>query len=256
MRYVFIVLFPFTLFSCAQKTEEKGIITIVNEVESNFAADGFNAQNSDVKAIEIADLVMKASGGRKAWDEAKILKWNFFGARSLIWDKHTGDIRINMGDDVFISNVNTSTGKASIKGQEVTNKDSLALFLADAKSIWINDSYWLFMPYKLKDSGVTLKYLEVDTAVGGTQSHVLELTFENVGDTPENKYHVFVDTATNLVNQWSFYSKYTDTLSRFTTPWADYNEYGNLKLSGSRGNYFITEIEVLQSIEEATFTTF
>jgi hypothetical protein len=257
MRNLFILLFAITLFSCNQKFEGPNLLTTVNKVESNFAADGFDSQHSDAKAIEIADLVMQASGGRKAWDAAKILKWNFFGARSLIWNKQSGDIRINMADgDVYISNIFESTGTALIKGQEIVDPDSLAIFLNDAKSIWINDSYWLFLPYKLKDSGVTLKYLEVDTAKGGAASHVLELTFANVGDTPENKYHVWVDTATNLINQWSFYANYSDTLSRFTTPWADYNEYGNLNLSGNRGNYLITEIEVLGTIDLETFTKF
>jgi len=34
----------------------------------NPAADGFNESGSDAKAIAIADEVMKAMGGRMAWD--------------------------------------------------------------------------------------------------------------------------------------------------------------------------------------------
>ena len=44
------------------------------------------------------------------------------------------------------------------------------------------------MPYKLKDSGVTLKYKGQDTLETGHPAEKLQLTFEEVGKTPENKY--------------------------------------------------------------------
>ena len=62
--------------------------------DSNPAAEGFNLQDSDQEAIEIADRVMLELGGRKAWDETRFLTWSFFGRRRHVWDKHTGDIRI------------------------------------------------------------------------------------------------------------------------------------------------------------------
>ncbi|MEZ5331564.1 MAG: hypothetical protein R2991_05830 [Thermoanaerobaculia bacterium] len=48
------------------------------------------------------------------------------------------------------------------------------------------------MPYKLEDPGVTLHYLGERPMLDGRPAEVLELTFEGVGRTPQNKYHVYV----------------------------------------------------------------
>ncbi|MEJ2086172.1 MAG: hypothetical protein P8Y44_10915, partial [Acidobacteriota bacterium] len=49
--------------------------------DENPPAPGFNAEASDDEAIVIADQVMEALGGRKAWDDTRYLTWNFFGRR-------------------------------------------------------------------------------------------------------------------------------------------------------------------------------
>jgi hypothetical protein len=69
-----------------------------------------------------------------------------------------------------------------------------------------------------------------------------------VGVTPQNKYHVYVDS-TNLVKQWDFYTNSSDSVARFTTPWINYETYGNILLSSSRGpGYDITELAVGDSL--------
>ena len=53
----------------------------------NPPAEGFNAEESSPFAVILADQVMNSMGGRKAWDDTNVLYWNFFGARTLLWDK-------------------------------------------------------------------------------------------------------------------------------------------------------------------------
>lgn len=220
----------------------------------NPAADGFNTKASDAKAIEIADQVMESMGGRAAWDNTRYLRWTFFGRRTLLWDKWTGSVRIDFVEDgkVQLVNIHTGEGKAWKNGEYVSEPDSLAKELALAKSIWINDSYWLCMPFKLKDSGVTLKYLG-DEGAADSLAHKLQLTFEEVGDTPENKYWVYVDVDTKLVNAWSFFTQYGDESPRFTTPWIDYERKGQVLLSGNRGRGKLTDIAVFTEIPEEVF---
>ena len=62
--------------------------------ETNPPAPGFDLDGSDPRAIEIADRVMAAMGGRQAWDATRFLRWRFFGRRLHVWDKHSGDIRV------------------------------------------------------------------------------------------------------------------------------------------------------------------
>jgi len=226
--------------------------------DQNPPAPGFNAQGSDPEAIKIADEVMAAMGGRQAWDQTHFLSWNFFGARQLLWDKFSGNVRVDIPGDssVFLININDDTGRVLLKGEEVSDPDSLTKYLDRGKSIWINDSYWLVMPFKLKDSGVTLKYLGTDTTQIGRQADVLQLTFENVGKTPQNKYHVFVDQETHLVVQWQFFRNASDVEPAFTTPWEDYRPYGGILLSSSRGERQLSDIKVLTETPSEAFTSF
>ena len=109
---------------------------------------------------------------------------------------------------------------------------------------------------KLKDSGVTLKYVGQDTTLSGTPSDVVMLTFQNIGDTPQNKYHIWIDGETKLVSQWAYFRDANDTTSRFTLPWNDYNSYGKVLLSGNRGERSLTEINVLKEVPEGVFESF
>jgi hypothetical protein len=213
-----LLLILFT-FSCQAPTKENATV-----MEVNPSAEGFNATASDAKAIEIADKVMLAMGGRKAWDDTKVIGWNFMGRRYLIWDKQTGDVRIDVPQDtaVYLLNVHNGTLKAKMKGEEITVSDSLKALYKRGESMWINDSYWLVMPFKLKDSGVTLKYTGQDTTQAGVMSDVLQLTFKNVGNTPDNMYQVWVDQSDNLVKQWSYYAKFDQEKPPSIWPWDNY----------------------------------
>ncbi|MEL6987793.1 MAG: hypothetical protein AAGK97_08165, partial [Bacteroidota bacterium] len=83
----------------------------------------------------------------------------------------------------------------------------------------------------------------------GEASDVLELNFKNVGNTPNNKYRVWVGKEDHLISQWSFYTNAEDEKARFVTPWKTYKDYNGLLLSGDRGeNYTLSEIAVFDSL--------
>jgi len=206
----------------------------------NPAAPGFDHEGSDAKAIAIADSVMEKMGGRKAWDETRFITWKFFGRRLHVWDKHTGDIRVESQNRegqsiVLLANLNTGEGKAFIDGEPVADADELAGMMKNAKSWWINDSYWLVMPYKLKDSGVTLTYVGEGAMADGRAADMLQLVFKDVGDTPNNKYHVWVAKDSGLVEQWAYFREAADAEPGFITPWANWKKYGRIMLSDDRG---------------------
>ncbi len=224
----------------------------------NPAAEGFNATGSDAKAIMIADEVMQAMGGRKAWDKTRYLTWKFFSFRKLTWDRYSGDVRIEdlKSDTKILMNVNTGIGKVMRKGEILSDTSSdCKKALERGKKILINDAYWLIMPLKLKDSGVTLKYVGEEKNKEGKPSDVLQLTFENVGVTPENKYWVYVDKTTKLVNQWSFFRKASDEKPEFSNIWTDYQRYGKMLLSGNRGREEgnLNEIDAPKKLDKKVF---
>ena len=217
----------------------------------NSPATGFLLEESDSKAIKIADQVMKAMGGQKAWKETRYLTWDFFGSRFHIWDKKENRVLVwnEKKKNIASLNLNTMEGKVMIDGKMKTNPDSIAFYMQKTKEAWINDSYWLVMPFKLKDSGVRLKYVKKED-----NHDILELTFKSVGVTPQNKYHVYVDQDTHLIDQWDFFDKATDAKPRFSTPWKDYKKYGSIMLSGDRGgDYQLTNIAVPGIIQDRFF---
>jgi len=244
-----------SIFSCTSTQQE----TDKTSTDINPPAEGFNTEASDSSAMAIADSVMVAMGGRKAWDNTRFIYWNFFGIRELIWDKHTGNVRIDYPKDsaVYLINVKSDTGRVLKSGEEITQPDSLKKYVNRGKSIWVNDSYWLVMPFKLKDSGVTLTHAREDTTMKGLASHVLTLNFENVGDTPDNKYEVFVDKNDWLVKQWSYYRISTQDNASAVWPWDNYENYGGILLSSDRSdNRGPKDVKVYDSLPEEVFQSF
>jgi hypothetical protein len=219
------------------------------------AASGFDWKGSDAQAIQIADDVMNAMGGKQAWDETRFISWNFFGRRIHHWDKLTGNVHIESINDntVYMLNIHSMEGQVERLGDLISDPDTLAKMLKKAKSMWINDSYWLVMPFKLKDSGVTLKYLGAGKTENGKAADILQLTFKSVGDTPENKYHVYVDKETKLVTQWAYFKKASDEKPEFINPWEGYQQYGNILLSGGRGFRGISDIAVYAELPAEMF---
>lgn len=228
---------------------------------NNPAADGFLADESDAEAIAVADRVMERLGGRQAWDATRVVTWKFFGNRFHVWNRHTGDVRIEGTDRetkepyLILMNIHGKEGRAWRAGEEVTDAEDLSELLELGESAWINDSYWMFMPYKLKDTGVALKYIGARDLLDGRSGEVLELTFREIGRTPENKYEVYVAEDSGLVEQWDFFTNASDEKPRFQVPWRNWRRHGSILLSDDRGRGQHTDIAVFDSVPEEVFTS-
>ncbi len=225
---------------------------VVATAQENPPAPGFDIEGSDARAVAVADRTMEAMGGRGNWDQVQCIGWTIFG-RTHLWNRWTGDYRLEADTLLVIMNVNSGEGRVWSRGEEMqpgTDRDAL---LKRARSIWINDSYWFIMPYKLKDSGVTLSFEGEQATADGRMADVLGLTFQGVGDTPDNRYEVFVDRETGLVSQWSFYRKRSDAEPAFTLPWTGWTRFGEILLATGRGRTDITGIRVSTGDEAAAF---
>lgn len=219
----------------------------------NPPAPGFNAAGSDAKALALADEVMQKLGGRANWDNTRYVRWRFFGRRLHVWDKWTGNLRVERTDETVLMNLNTKQGRAWKNGEEVTHPDSLAKSLKGGYEAWVNDSYWVFMPYKLKDSGVTLKYMGEGKMADSSAAEILQLTFENVGVTPQNKYLVYVDKNTKLVSHWDYFTNANDEQPRVSNVWGNWQQYGRIMLSDDRGRGKHTELAAFDALPASVF---
>jgi hypothetical protein len=246
------------LVACGGEEEIEETNSPAEEHVGNPPAEGFDLENSDPKAIAIADEVMEAMGGRKAWDDTQYITWVFGGARTHYWNKQTGDIRVDFPRYNYqaIMNINTMKGRVKMDSVELSHPDSLEKYLDLGKQMWVNDAYWLVMPFKLKDSGVTLKYVGEDTIIGGTDVEVLELRFKDVGYTPDQKYRVYIDAESKLMVQWAFYGTTEKDTADIVSPWDNYQTYGNIKLSGGDGEKRVSAINVMDSLPPNVMNSF
>jgi hypothetical protein len=170
---------------------------------------------SDSAAIAVADQVIEALGGREKWDALPGLRWSFGSTvndtvrstRRHAWNKHTGWHRVEGTSRqgakyCIIHNVNDRSGMAWMNGQAIEG-DSLQKLITLGQSLWTNDTYWLLMPYKLRDPGVVLRDLGLVTR-DGRAYRALALSFEQVGETPGDRYTVFVNPSTARIEAWEY----------------------------------------------------
>ncbi len=229
------------------------------------------ASASDPRATEIADRVMRSLGGREAWDKTRFIRFGFgterdgkFQGRTHVWDKWTGRYRVSgqtrEGQPyVILMNLNSRAGRAWVGGAEVTG-DALKEQLERGYGMWVNDTYWLLMPYKLQDPGVMLTYAGEERGDGGVMYDKVKLAFDNVGLTPKDNYWVWVNRDTGLVDRWDYVLKGED-VPPTTWTWTEWKKHGDVMLAGRRFNakdnrtILLHEIAVLESVPDATFTS-
>ena len=117
------------------------------------------AEPVDAKAQGIAQAMMKEMGGQDAWNQAHFVRYDFrvsaggktVADRSHLWDKRTGRYRLETVDKNGARQVvlfNTADAQSPAKPE-----------VKQAYATFINDMYWLAMPWKWMDAGVHLKYL-------------------------------------------------------------------------------------------------
>ena len=234
-------------------------------------ASGVSAQGFDAKAVAIADQVMTAIGGKAAWDATRYLRFDFaveaegkqVVSRAHTWDKWSGRYRLEgknkEGDPYLVlMNVNTKEGSAWKKGAKLEGADAKKE-LEQAYGTWVNDTYWLLMPYKMKDPGVTLALDGEEKTAAGTWDKV-RLTFENVGLTPNDKYWAFVNRSTHLVDRWDFILKGGPGPAA-TYEWKGWQKHGKVMLANDRVNpkdgrrIHFPVLTVLESVPDAVFTS-
>ena len=226
----------FGIYSCSEEpTTSKGELATVEERVSG-----------DVKAFELAEKVLEAAGGREAWDNTRYIHWNFFGMRELLWDKWEQKVRIDSKSPRIEAILDLKTKEGTIRSA-LSNKLGKDVLRQKVYEIWVNDSYWLVLPFKLLDPGVRLQYLGRDSS---GQFEQIELTFDTVGLTPQNKYILSIDPSNNRIIEWSYFADAEDEKARFTMAWGGYGQYGDIWLSANRGsNRSISDIWVAQDID-------
>jgi hypothetical protein len=218
---------------------------------------------ADPEAAALAERVLEALGGEAAWREARFLRFGFAGRRQHAWDRATGRHRVEgetqEGEEyVVIHDLDTREGRVWVAGEEVTGERATEL-LENAYGAWVNDTYWLLMPYKLRDPGVTLAHGGT-REIEGTEYGVLTLSFAGVGLTPGDRYWAYVHPQSGQMDYWAFR---LESMPADAEPvlwrWADWQTHAGIRLASRREQVGgdraleLSPIEVSREVPEEVF---
>jgi hypothetical protein len=193
---------------------------------------------ADPEAAALAARVVEFLGGEPAWSQARFIRFGFAGRRHHEWDRASGRHRVEAptpeGEtSVVVHDLDSREGRAWVDGEEVTGERAAEL-LENAYAAWVNDTYWLLMPYKLRDPGVTLTHAG-SRALDGHAYEVLHLSFAGVGLTPGDRYWAYVDPESGRMDYWAFH---LESMPADAEPvlwrWDDWQTYGGIRLASRR----------------------
>lgn len=236
----------------------------------NQNAAGQESIKSDAKALAVVDEMWQALGGKQNWQNTRYLSFHWKAERdgNLVahyrhdWDRHTNRYRVEGTDRqgrhfVALFDTKTKLGDVYLKGSKMPEDSTKIQMLERAYQRFINDSYWLIMPYKLNDPGVILKY-GGERQVAEKTYDVIEITFENVGLTPGDTYWAFIDKADRLMHKWEYVLQ-----NRQPPPtvvwWQDWQSFDGIKLALNRkienrpARIYFEDVKVSTLVDEAVF---
>ncbi len=235
---------------------------------SRLRAEG---ENRDPKAVEVARAMMQAMGGEDAWNSAHFVRFDFkvkMGGKLVednahLWDRKDGRYRFEHTTQegkrqVVLFRISdyerNKAGEASLDGKKLEG-DTSRKAVEDAYASYINDSWWLCMPWKWLATGVNLKYLGPQKH-GGETADVVELTFQHVGLTPGDMYHAFVSQKLHLMGYW----EYTLQSKEKGAWYWQYGDYKGVKLASNHVSsdrkmvINMGDVRILDVVEDAFFT--
>lgn len=180
---------------------------------------GLAADDQSAKADDLAAAVWKASGGEN-WPKVKTIDFTFAvekGGQRVLSAEHHWDVAAQT-DHVKWKDKDITVNLADPAQDEEAQK---------AYARWVNDSYWLLAPVKLRDRGVHVAY-EGTKEIDGATREVLHLSFDPIGLTPNDQYLLYVDPAKHLVTSWDYLPKPGESSH---STWGDYQTSGGLTLA-------------------------
>lgn len=166
---ILIVVLVLSLFGCGISMSKKMPAVI-------------EGKSGDALASKMLEVLNKP-----AWDTLNYLQWEFKGMHKFKWDKRANIAIISWSDNEVVLDLNAVDGIAKKEGAIVTGQEAEEL-KQKAWSYWCNDSFWMFAPFKVFDTGVSREVVATDEA-----AHGLKVTYETGGVTPGDTYLWLLD---------------------------------------------------------------
>jgi hypothetical protein len=182
------------------------------------------ADESTDKGQQLATDLWKASGGEN-WARVKEVHFTF--------------VVENEGKPLFSAQHvwNVAAGTDEVKWKDKQGKDhqvtaNLVAPASDdegktAYARWVNDSYWLLAPLKIRDRGVKVEAGGLKD-LNGVACETVRLKFDNVGLTPTDQYVLYIDPKTKLPLAWDYIPQ---SGTGMQATWEKFQLFGGLNLA-------------------------
>jgi hypothetical protein len=188
------------------------------------AATAPAADQSADKGQQIALDLWKASGGEN-WAKVKELHFTFaveqegkplFSAEH-VWNVAAGTDLVKWKDKQ--GKDHQVTANLTAPGSDDDGKAAYAR--------WVNDSYWLMAPLKVRDQGVQVE-AGGEKDLNGVTCETIRLKFDKVGLTPTDQYVFYVDPKTKLPVAWDYIPASGEGMQ---ATWEKFQSFGGLNLA-------------------------
>lgn len=227
---------------------------------------------ADAKAAAVAKQLSDAMGGQRTWDVLPYFRFDFVVVQKgkevarfqHWWDKRNGQCRVQGPDDkgrtvTAIFTLKDKKGKSFTDGIVDTDPTNIANIVQMGYERWVNDTYWIIMPFKLRDPGTHLKYLRMQKR-GGQDYDVLQLSFDRgVGLTSGDHYTLYVNRSTHLLDKWDMMLEGKKPPPS-TSTWEQWTPIGPVKLAlnhrlqGKPVEIRFDNVAVPQTMDPSVFT--
>lgn len=176
------------------------------------------------KAQHLATDLWKASGGEN-WAKVREVHFTFaveqegkplFSAQH-IWSVTAGTDQVKWKDKQGKDHQVTANLNAPASDDE--GKAAYAR--------WVNDSYWLLAPLKIRDRGVKVQAGGLKD-LNGVPSETIRLSFDKVGLTPTDQYVFYIDAKTKLPLAWDYIPESGEGMQ---ATWEKFQNFGGLTLA-------------------------
>ena len=131
---------------------------------------------SGAKAEEITEKMLSLLNyeGYKKLEE---ISWTFRGENEYVWNRKARTVLAEFDEAIVRLNF-TDSNHEIIKSNNLPDDELISAAIAN----FYNDSFWLVAPFKVRDKGVTRKYVETEDGPG------LLVTYHSGGVTPGDSY--------------------------------------------------------------------
>lgn len=208
------------------------------------AADSAAGSFGDPDVARIHRRMMDTLAPDGGWERARYIRFDWVVERGEgpstrrfhRWDRRTGLYRVESATEdgamVALFDVDEPLeGRVWVDGALVEG-DQRRDLLDRAYAVFVNDTFWLLMPYRWEDPGVRAEYVGRETDSAGSSFDVVRLSFDQAERAPRSVYHAWVSPESGLLERWHQFR--TEGVEPLVSEWRGWRRVGPIMLADER----------------------